>query len=189
MARRALISLAISGLIVLAAYGIGDLYNRGRFVRWQPLGEPPDGAGELVQVTLEQPNPAETSVFLAAADGGYWRGTPSLCTTEGAMCWETATEFPDNWDGSELTIAPDCHSKLGYWLGSPPQTVLACTRYSMMMPGTHFLFESHVALVEDGSYWVWNFMPGQMALLIFMVGIVLALITALVTFFALRLRG
>jgi hypothetical protein len=189
MARRLLISLAIGGLVLVAAYMIVVVYADGVFVRWQPLGAPPDGAGELVQVSLEQPNPAETSVFVAAADGAFWRGTPSLCAANGATCWESVAELPGNSDAAEVTIAPDCQSHLGNRLGSPSQTVLSCARYSEMMFGTHFLFEGHVALVEDGGYWVWNFMPGQMPLLILMLGIVLALIAALIAFVALQRRG
>jgi hypothetical protein len=189
MARRLLISLAIGGLVLVAAYMIVVVYAEGVFVRWQPLGAPPDGAGELVQVSLEQPNPAETSVFLAAADGAFWRGTPSLCTANSATCWETVAELPGNSDSVEVTIAPDCRSDLGYRLGSPPQAVLSCASYSQMMIGTHFLFESHVARVADGSYWVWNFMPGQMGLLILMMGIVLAAVVALIAFIILQLRG
>ena len=77
MVRRLLISLGIGGLVLLAAYGFANLYGTGAIVGWQPLGTPPDGAGELVQVSIDWPEgmpPQGPAVYLAAADGGYWRG-------------------------------------------------------------------------------------------------------------------
>jgi hypothetical protein len=57
-----------------------------------------------------------------------------------------------------------------------------------MMSGTDFLFESHVARLEDGSYWVWEFTPGHTPLLMLGAGILLAFVAALVAFFALPRR-
>ena len=73
MVRRLLISLGIGGLVFLAAYGLLYIYSTGIFVGWQPLGAPPDGAGELVQVSIDWPEgmpPQGPAVYLAAADGG-----------------------------------------------------------------------------------------------------------------------
>lgn len=57
-----------------------------------------------------------------------------------------------------------------------------------MMGGTHFLFESHVARLEDGSYWVWEFTPGHRPLLMLGAGILLAFMATLLSFLALPRR-
>lgn len=64
----------------------------------------------------------------------------------------------------------------------------ARARYTEMMSGTDFLFESHVARLEDGSYWVWEFTPGHTPLLMLGAGILLAFVAALVAFFTLPRR-
>ena len=184
-------SLGIGGLVLLAAYGFIYLYTTGIFVGWQPLGAPPEGAGELVQVAIDWPEgrPRQgPAVYLAAAEGGYWRGARSLCAADGAACWEPAAELAQGWDETGLVIAPGCGSKYGYWLGSTPGAVVSCARYTEMMDGTHFLFESHAARLEDGSYWVWEFTPGHRPLLMLAAGIVLAVKAMLVSFLALAYR-
>ena len=185
MVRRLLISLGIGGLVFLAAYGLLYIYSTGIFVGWQPLGAPPDGAGELVQVSIDWPEgmpPQGPAVYLAAADGGYWRGARSQCAAGGATCWAAAAELSQNSDGAELTVSPRYSSQNGYWLGAPPGAVVSCARYSEMLFGSHMLYEGHVALLEDGCYWVWDFTPGQTPLLIFICGILLAFLAALVAF-------
>lgn len=191
MARRLLISLGIGGLIILAAYGFIYLYTTGIFVGWEPLGAPPEGAGELVQVAIDwqEGRPWQgPAVYLAAAEGGYWRGARWLCAADGSACWEPSAELARYWDETGLIIASRCDSKYGNWLGSPPGPVVSCARYTEMMGGTHFIFESYVARLEDGSYWVWEFTPGHTPLLMLGAGILLAFVAALVAFFALPRR-
>ena len=184
MARRLLISLGIGGLVFLAVYGLITLYMTGIFVSWQPLGTPPAGAGELVQMSIDRPEGMSLqgpAVYLAAT-GGYWRGARSQCAADGATCWAAAAEVSHNSDGAELTIAPHCDSEYGFWLGAPPGAVVACARYSEILFGSHLIYEGHVARLEDGTYCVWDFVPGQLPLLIFICGILLAFLAALVAF-------
>ena len=185
MARRLLISLGIGGLVFLAVYGLITLYMTGIFVSWQPLGAPPAGAGELVRMSIDRPegmSPQGPAVYLAAADGGYWRGARSQCAAGGATCWAVAAEVSHNSDGAELTIAPRCDSEYGFWLSAPPGAVVSCVRYSDVLFGSHLIYEGHVARLEDGTYWVWDFVPGQLPLLILICGILLAFLAALVAF-------
>ena len=113
-----------------------------------------------------------------AADGVARGGV----SAGGATCWAAAAELSQNSDGAELTVSPRYSSQNGYWLGAPPGAVVSCARYSEMLFGSHMLYEGHVALLEDGSYWVWDFTPGQTPLLIFICGILLAFLAALVAF-------
>ena len=62
---------------------------------------------------------------------------------------------------------------------SPPGTVLQCAAYDNMLPGTHFIQDAAFVLLDDGTIWQWQFVPGQGAMMIIAFGGLISLFVGL----------
>lgn len=89
--RKVLASLLLGGVILLASYMVAGWYSDGIFVRWQALGSPPGGPGEMITGYMEISREAAMSVILAAFDGTYERGALPAC--DAVDCWEPVRRF------------------------------------------------------------------------------------------------
>jgi hypothetical protein len=158
------------------------LYSDGAFERWHSLGAPPHGIGEIASVYFDARS--EATIVLNSADNQLLQqGARSACGAAG--CWQQVDTFPKGNDWSELTVADRCQSDYPRQ-AAPPGALVLCASYWDVAFGTHFIREAHFALLEDGSTWVWQFIPGMGALLIILIGGLMAALAGVVSFFVLR---
>jgi hypothetical protein len=177
-----LVSGVIATLLLSLSYLVSILYADGAFECWHSLGAPPEGVGEIASVYFDARS--EATVVLTSADNQLWQqGARSACGAAG--CWQQVDTFPTGNDWAELAIAGRCQSQYPRQT-APPGALLWCASYWDVAFGTHFIREAHFALLEDGSVWVWQFIPGMGALLIMLIGGLLAVLAGLVAYFVLR---
>jgi hypothetical protein len=179
-------NLLLSGFIAVSLLGLSYLasiiYADGAFERWHSLGAPPEGVGEVASVYFDARSEA-TIVLTSAENQLLQQGARSACGAAG--CWRQVDTLPAGNDWSELAIAERCQSEYARQ-AAPPGALLWCASYWDVAFGTHFVREAHFALLEDGSVWVWQFIPGMGALLIMLLGGFLAVLAGLVAYFVLR---
>jgi hypothetical protein len=179
-------SLILSSVVAISLLGLSYLasifYADGAFERWHSLGAPPYGIGEITSIYFDAHS--EATIVLTSADNErLQQGAVSACGAAG--CWHQVDTIPVGNDWSELAIAERCQSEYARQ-AAPPGALLWCASYWDVAFGTHFIREAHFALLEDGSVWVWQFIPAMGALLIILIGGFLAVLAGLVAYFVLR---
>lgn len=179
-------NLLLSGLIAASLLGLSYLasilYADGAFERWHSLGAPPHGIGEVASVSFDARSEA-TVVLTSDNNQLLQQGARSACGAAG--CWQQVYTIPAGNDWSESAIAERCRSDYPRQ-AAPPGAIVWCASYWDVAFGSHLVGEAHFALLEDGSVWVWQFIPASGALLILLAGGLLAALAGLVTFFILR---
>jgi hypothetical protein len=157
-------------VVIILSYSISVYYSEGAFEDWKPLGTPPYEVEEIVTVYFDAMSDA--TIASTTADNALFQvGGLSICSK--ASCWKQVESIPVTNDWSEMTITTLCRSDYRR-IAPPPSTPVWCANYSDIGFGTHFVRDAHFVMLEDGDVWVWQFIPGQGALLIIITGIAVA---------------
>lgn len=162
-------TLAVCVVIILS-YSISVSYSEGAFADWKSLGTPPYEIEEIDAVYFDAASDATIASTTAGSTLFQVGGLP-ICSND--SCWKQVESIPVTNDWSEMTITPLCQSDYRK-IASPPSTPVWCVNYSDIGFGTNFVREAHFVMLEDGEVWLWQFIPGQMALLIMITGVVVA---------------
>lgn len=164
--RIVLLSALAVCVVMILSYFISVYYSEGAFEDWRSLGTPPNAIDEVAAVYFDAASDA-TIVTTTVGSDLFQQGALSLCSD--AACWKHVNSIPARNDWSELTITALCQSDYKR-IAPPPGTPVWCASLSDMAFGTNFVREAHFVMLEDGDVWVWQFIPGQMAILIMIAG-------------------
>lgn len=177
-------SALVAGLILTIGYFVSLQYAGGAFEGWEALGAPPIADGKMVTIHMD---PLSNSFVYLEIPGGQQlqRGSTVLCSS--TNCWDSVDAKPKNPDSSKFIVATECQSEY-QGLTPYPGRLASCASYSDVAAGSHLVREAHFVLLEDGTYWVWRFVPGMGALYILILVSVAAILGGLTTFFSLRGR-
>lgn len=179
--RLALIGVLAVCAILALSYSFSTYFSEGAFEDWRALGAPPHAIEEVAVVYFNAASDA-TIVTTTAGSDLLQQGALSLCSN--AVCWEQVESIPATNDWSELTITALCEGDYKK-IAPPPGAPIWCANFWDIAFGTHFVRQAHFAMLEDGDVWVWQFIPGQTAILIMIAGILAAGIIAVLVLFAL----
>lgn len=179
--RNLLLSALVALLLILTTGAIATLYGQGAFETWKPLGAPPYTPGTIMRVNFDDESMA--SIYVSSGtDSRVYRGSRVLCADR--KCWEQASSIPEEVVLSSLHIDKQCQLS-SERMRFRSASIKLCASYFDETAGSHLAREAHFVLLEDGRFFVRQFIPGSGVLLIVLAGSSVALLTALTLFVAL----
>jgi hypothetical protein len=182
----AAIPLLVGSVIVALAWIIAGNYEAGAFVGWQPLGNLPVEIEQFETAQFDEKGAGV--VFVSTSDGKIYRGSQSHCGAD-VYCWEEVESLPDHQLEGRFSVSDRCQGAYAK-MDSPPGDTLACAHYDDISAGSQLIRDVYFVLLEDGTVWVWQFVPGLGAAGILLIGVVGAVFVAgLVLFLMIRMNG
>jgi hypothetical protein len=177
----------LAGTVITAlAWMISRNYEAGAFVDWQPLGNLPSEIGQFETARFDENQSGE--IFITASDGKIYRGSQSHCGAD-VYCWQEVESLPDHQLEGRFSVSDRCQGAYAK-MDSLPGDTLACAHYDDISAGSQLIRDVYFVLLEDGTVWVWQFVPGLGAAGILLIGVVGAVFVAgLVLFLMIRMNG
>ena len=178
--------ILVGSVIITLAWIIAGNYEAGAFVGWQPLGTSPAEIEQFETAHFDETGSGE--IFVTTADGKIYRGSQSLCGTDG-HCWQEVESLPDHQLEGRFSVSDRCQGAYAK-MDSPLGDTLTCAHYNDISAGSQLIRDVYFVMLADGTVWVWQFVPGSGALGILLIGVVGAVIAAgLVLFLMIRMNG
>lgn len=175
--------LVVKIVVPLAAIGIGFIlswmtaryYVDGAFVNWTYLGTPPTPLQSFRSAMFDE-SVTQASIVIETKNELFYRGSPSLCTLAD-NCWEKVDFIPENIPSGQFHVSRTCPGNYDR-RDDPPGKVVSCATYEDVAAGTHFVRDVHFAMLDDGTIWTWQFVPGMGAWLIILAGAMISILVA-----------
>ncbi len=149
-------------------------YAEGAFVNWEFLGTPPETL-ESFQAAMFEESVTEASIVIETQIE-FYRGSQSLCEFDG-NCWEQVEFMPGNISSGQFHVSNKCLSNYDK-MDEPPGVIISCATYVEVAAGSHLVRDAYFAMLDDGTIWTWQFVPGSGALLIIILGSVISILIA-----------
>ena len=126
-------------------------------------------------------------ILVRSQNGELYQGSKSLCLVN-SNCWEKVDNIPSLLPLSEFNVLANNCPINDRVIDDLPYPISFCAYYEDEASGSHLIRKAQFALLNDGSVWVWEFIPGMGAFFILGLGVISSIFSAILFSLIISLR-